>query len=434
MADRTAAPKAPGRLGEAIPSDALIRYLDELTGWRAARKTELDRIDAAALRAEDADTYTADLALALTIWQSVGERLEQLTTVWNSGAVGPAERAEMSRLIWGTGTTTSMPRPGGSPASTPAGLTLSLVEAVRLCDALTAALRSRLAFDPAATDIAARFAATRASLARGIEMLAKSKVVSAADVPDLARMRLRLDDLAARGRAGADVSGPFAALEAQAARVESDLIKREAAHRNLGRDWRAAIERRRGLEVREGELRKLVIEVVSQVAPAPRLAVPAVERLGRVPQTRPDLDVYAARLERVAAALDQATRAYASALAERDELRGRLSAFGAKAQAKGRSGDSVVGAAYDRATAVLNLVPCPLPEARVAVAEYQRAVDAVPTVTVPVHRQDDGASGGGESVPEGGEPPIVEQGEEVVVEPGPVDEVDEQGDAGGDEQ
>jgi hypothetical protein len=450
MLDRIAAPRPPGRLGEAIPTAALLRYLDELGTWRASRKTELDRIDAAALRAQDADTYTSDLALALTIWQSVSDRLEQLGSVWNSGAVGPAEREAMSRLIWGTGSTSSVSGPGGAPSSTPAGLTLSLVEAVRLCDALTAALRARLAFDPLATDVAARFAATRASVARSVEMLARSKVVRATDVPDVGEMRRRLDDLAARGRAGADVSGPFAVLETEAARLERDLIVKEAAHRNLGRDWQAARERRRGLQAREERLRKLVIEVVAQVTPAPRLAVPDVERLGRVPQTRPELDAYAARLERVALALDQATRVYSAALAERDELRGRLSAFGAKAQARGRTGDSVVGQAYDRAQAVLNRVPCDLPAAREAVAGYQRVVDAAPTATptptptapptatVAVgHRVEGGerneGEAGGVGEADAGEPASVEQGGEPTQAEAEEAETVQQ-DAGGDQR
>ncbi len=94
---------APGRLGQAIPVDDLLKYLDSMGHWRSERKQELDRIDAAALNASDADSYTSDLTLALTMWQSVSDRLEKLTEVWDSGRVGPQQREEMSRLIWGTG-------------------------------------------------------------------------------------------------------------------------------------------------------------------------------------------------------------------------------------------------------------------------------------------------------------------------------------------
>src|SRR5450432_2626540 len=156
-ADRAQAPTAPGRLGEAIAVADLTRYLSALTRWRGDRRQELDRIDAAALQAADAATYTSDVTLAMTIWQSISDRLEKLNQVWDSGRVGLQQREEISRLIWGTGG---------------AGLGLSLVEATRLSDALTASLRARLAFDPVAADVAARIAATRATLQRSAEALA----------------------------------------------------------------------------------------------------------------------------------------------------------------------------------------------------------------------------------------------------------------------
>ena len=141
-ADRAQAPPAPGRLGQAIPAGELQAYLVALGQWRADRRQELDRIDAAALRAQDSDTYTSDLTLAMTMWQSVSDRLEQLTAVWDSGRVGPQQREEMSRLIWGTGV-------GANGAAGGTGLGLSLVESCRLSDALTADERRR---EPPAAD------------------------------------------------------------------------------------------------------------------------------------------------------------------------------------------------------------------------------------------------------------------------------------------
>jgi len=360
--DRTQAPPAPGRLGEAIAAPDLLGYLEALSRWRGERKQELDRIDAAALRAADADTYTSDLTLAMTIWQSVTDRLDRLTTVWDSGRVGPQQREEMSRLIWGTG------------SGAGAGLGLSLVEACRLSDALTAALRARLAFDPVAADVAARIAATRATLQRCAEALANVRAARPSVVPDVDALRRRLEDLATRAAAGSDVTGPLGVIESTAARAERDLIVAAAGHRDLGRDYRAALERRRELQDQATALRALVTRVVGLVTPAPRMAVPDVDRLGRVPQTRPDLTSYQARLETVAAALRQAGAAYSAALGERDELRGLFTAFAAKASATGRSADPAVAAAYDRARTVLWTVPCPLPEARELVADYQRSL------------------------------------------------------------
>lgn len=362
-AERARAPQAPGRLGAAVPAGELLAYLERLRSWRGERRNELDRIDDAATRARDADTYVEDLKLAWTMWQSVTDRLTQLETVWDSGRVGPQQREEMARLIWGAG------------SAGPGGIGLSLVEAARLSDALTAALRARLSFDPVAADVAARIAATRASLRRSADQLASSRIVRPSEMPDLERLGRRLEDLAVRATQGADVTGPFAVVEAEAARAERDLIVREATHRDLGRDYRATLERRRELEAREEELRRLVARVTAAVLPPPKLAVPDVERLGRVPQTREALDGYRARLERVAAALAQAERAYTTALAEPDELRGRLDAFAAKAAARGLSGETVVGAAYDAAHEVLSRSPVPVAEARSRLHVYSRLLD-----------------------------------------------------------
>jgi hypothetical protein len=104
------------------------------------------------------------------------------------------------------------------------------------------------------------------------------------------------------------------------------------------------------------------------------MAVPDVDRLGKVPQTREALDHYRTRLETVAAALKMAGSAYSTALAERDDLRGLLKAYAAKAAATGRSGDPVVAAAYDRAHDVLWTAPCDIPQARALVAAYQHSL------------------------------------------------------------
>jgi hypothetical protein len=359
----------------AIPVGELQTYLAALTQWRADRRQELDRIDAAALRAQDSETYTSDLTLAMTMWQSVTDRLERLTTVWDSGRVGPQQREEMSWLIWGTGLGAN----GAAGGLQAAGLGLSLVEACRLSDALTAALRTRLAFDPVAADLAARIAATRATLQRIAEELTDSREARPSSLPDVDALRRQLEELATRAAAGSDVTGPFAVLESAAARAERDLIVAAASHRDLGRDYRAAQERRRELEAQSQELRILVERTVTAVTPTPRMAVPDVDRLGRVPQTREALDSYRARLETVAAALRMASSAYSAALNERDELRGLLLAYAAKAKATGRDREPVVADAYDRARTVLWSKPCPIPQARELVAAYQRSLGPKPT-------------------------------------------------------
>ena len=368
--DRAQAPAAPGQLGQAVPAADLLRYLDALGRWRAERRQELDRIDAAAMAATDADSYTADLTLAMTMWQSVTDRLAQLTKVWDDGRVGAQQREEMSRLIWGTGS--------GLGAGSSGGLGLSLVEACRLSDALTAALRARLAFDPVAADVAARIAATRASLQRSAETLAGSRTPGAVTSAGVDEMRRRLEELAVKATQGSDISGPFAVVEASAAKAERDLIVAAASHRALSRDYQATLERRRRLEAQEAELRVVAARAVSTVRPAPRMAVPDVERLGRVPQTRDELDAYRAKLDNVERAMAMASAAYHGALAELAELRSRLDAYAAKATSTGQAADPVVAATYDLTHGVLWSVPCPVNQARELVTAYQRLLGSTP--------------------------------------------------------
>lgn len=365
--EHASAPAAPGRLGQAIGVDELRTYLGALDSWRSSRKRELDQIDAAALRSDEADSYTSDLSLAMSMWQSVSDRWTELTKVWDSGRVGPQQREEMSRIIWGTG--------AGSGSGS---MTLSLVEACRLSDALTATLRARLSFDPMAADVAARIQATRATLERCAEQLADSRAARPASLPDIDALTRKLDELAAKARRGSDVSGPFAAIEAAAAKAERDLIVAGAAHRELGRDYRATLARRKELEAEAEELFKLVDRARAAVVPAPKLAVPDVTRLGKVPQTRDALDSFRARLELVGRGMKQVRDTYTRALGEPEVLLGLLRAFAAKAQANGRARDPLVNLVKEQAEKELSAVPCHIDDARNTVENYQRLIVPLP--------------------------------------------------------
>jgi hypothetical protein len=309
MSRPSIAPPAPGRLGQASPAPELLAYLEALGAWRDARHGELQTIDAAALRARDADTYTADLALVMSMWQAVSDRHDKLVKVFDSGRADRSAREEMSRLIHG--------RLDGS-------LGVSLVEATKLCDSLTATLRARLAFDPMAGDVAARITAVRAGLYRCTELIAQHRGLAADSRGRVDVLQRRLADLGQRAQDGADVGGPFAILEADAARLERDLIVAAAGLADLARDRDAAQAQRDRLERREDALRLVAERCAAEIAAPPRLAVPDLDALGPVPQDRAGLDAYRARLEHVAAAIAFAESAYAAPLAERIALRARL--------------------------------------------------------------------------------------------------------------
>ncbi len=176
---------------------------------------------------------------------------------------------------------------------------------------------------------------------------------------------------------GADVGGLLGPLEHDAARAERDLIVGASNRRADAHDEARAKALRAELEARGAALRDLAARCVAQVAPAPRLAVPDVSALGPVPRDPTAVDAYLVRLDAVGRAMTVAQDAYASALSERDELRGRLGAYAAKAASLGASSGLDPAAAGDleelerRGVDTLDREPVDLDRARALVAAYQ---------------------------------------------------------------
>lgn len=360
---RAVAPEAPGRLGEAIPAAELLAYLGALETWLDERRTELDRLDAAAQAAATPDAYTADLVLALSLWQAIRGRADELRDTWDSGRVDVVAREKMSVLVWGR-------LDSGSGAAL-----VSLVEAVKLCDALVVQLRTRLSFDPHTADQVARLRGVRAELVR-CEDLAGSDPDARGRV---AALRERLERLVAQAERGADVSGPLAELEAEVARAERDLIVASAQRRELARDRARTTERRDALEAREPALRELVARCRREVAHPPRLAVPDVSRLGPVPDSRFELDAYAARLDAVERAVKAVEAAYTAPLRERAELRYSLDRLAERARANGRASSPTVRSGLLEAREAVEATPCDITLARFLVEQYQFLTRDLPT-------------------------------------------------------
>jgi hypothetical protein len=355
------APTAPGRLGEAAPVAALATYLTGLADWVSRRRSELDSVDAAALRSTEPDSYTADVLLSMSLWQSVSDRQAALLRLWDSGRADALARERMSQVIWAR----SDPAATGAPGVTTGGMALSLVEACRLSDALLVQLSTRLAFDPSAADAPARVAALREALER-LRELVKQEPSWSAQVENLA---VRTNDLATRAMRGADISTPLKQLETDAATAERDLIVRTAsvrqaerdrvaAARKLVEDRQDAVRRLAALQTREDDVRALVERCVAQIANAPRFAVPEPDVLGPVPEGRAELDAYLARLDTVNRAMDYVEQAYGAPLAKREELSRLLDAYRVMAARAGQEGDPVVAAALEQVRATLATVPC----------------------------------------------------------------------------
>jgi hypothetical protein len=410
----TVTPQPPGRIGSPISPEDALRYLDALGLWRDQRRDELDRLDEAALAASDGDTaaggkqagsagntsLTGDILLSMALWKAVADRHDLLMATWDSGRVGPAERERLSTLIWGRLDATLDPRLAQRPdvPSSSGALAVSLPEAMRLSDALAASLRARLSLDPADADVSSRLRQLRAQLER-VRDLVKTEPPGARDIPSrkLAKLDERLGEMVDKAKRGADIGGLMGPLEADAARIERDLIVGSATRAEAARDVSRARQLRAELEARGAAIRDLATQCVATVKPAPKLAVPDVAALGPVPQTASEVDAYLARLAMVSRALNLAHAAYASALDERDELRGRLEAYAIKASrvsgtdragtpptaAEGTASQhpdddaqSDLGELFRRAQEALSAQPADMVRARALVAAHQAYLSA----------------------------------------------------------
>ncbi len=364
------APPAPGRLGTPVEPTEALRYLEALGAWRDQRRRELGSLDEAALASPEPAAFTADVTLSMALWKAVADRHDLLLATWDSGRVGASERERLATLIWGRLDT---------PAGSVAPMAVSLPEACRLSDALATSLRSRLALDPLEADAGTRIRALRAGVERVRELLPTVPEGPARDAATSRTSRLadRVAALAASAQRGGDVQGPLAPLEIECATTERDLIVGAARRREAARDSARARTLRTALQARTQVVRDLATRCVRAVSPAPRLAIPDVDALGPVPEEPDAVDAYLARLDRVARALTIAQDAYAAALGRREELRGRLDAYRAKALRAGVGADPLVAEAHRAAQAALGAVPVDLGRAEALVGVYQAVLAAL---------------------------------------------------------
>jgi hypothetical protein len=340
------APNAPGKLGTPVEVQDAMTYLGLLGAWIQQRRTELDALDATILATPDRAQLTNDMMLSLSVWQAIKNRYDLLLATWDSGRVGPTERARLSALIWGhlddTLPDSGSPTPGSAAIS---GLSVSLPEACRLSDALAGQLRSRLNRSPEADQLGGRLRDLRAQVERlrdqaKLEPPATQPAVLA-QVEDISA---RTEDLAGKSDRGGDIGGLLGPLEIRAATMERDLIvgntKRRQAQDKLAR----ARELLEALQLRETALNDLVTRTVESVTPAPKYAVPNVAALGPVPSSASQLDGYLVKLGSVSKAMQIVQDAYGKALDDRTALTDRLSHEVSTARQAGVAGDADVAA------------------------------------------------------------------------------------------
>jgi hypothetical protein len=366
-------PTAPGSLTAPAGTRSVLKFLDELRRWRDDLKTALGSLDRRAQVSSAPDTFTSDLTLAMSLWESIDRRTEELIQVWDSGRVTEKELERIAQLMWGR-----LPDPLGNPSA------FSLSEATTLAAALEARLAARLDADTIAGSGAAdRIGPLRESLARCHD-LAATLARRSGEAETLAD---QLEAALGRGAGPAALGREVARIADAAEILERDLIKETSLRASVGRESASLAARISDLAAIETQVRATADKCRDKIAAPPRLAVPDVAALGPVPPIPdgPDapgtwkarqaaLTDYRERLERAAAALAEAGRRFSAPLTERAELRGLAEAYQAKAASAGLAEDPALGERFAALRALLWRAPCDLAAARPLVAEYGRAV------------------------------------------------------------
>jgi hypothetical protein len=342
------------------------------------------------------DTTAATLA---TLWQVY----EAYTAVTDQAAeavtrhLGQRELAALTSLLTGRSVQlASGPAPLAGRDLADAGredLTLATAVA-RMRGAFSAVTEVVTAAERVWTEVAGRLDSAGAELARvtplaaalGDEALAGNL---AAAQGKLARMRdtLNSDPLALWQGGTVDTSGADQLAErvaAVAARADELLRLRDEATQRVGEVRTAVAAARAARDDAVAAWQRAAEKIAASALPPPpaepadvsaRLA--GLEPLldgGRWPRLASELDLLDRELATATASFKEAERASVSALARRDELRGLLGAYKAKAARLGAIEDAVLAQRYDRARDLLWSAPCDLTAAEAAVAGYQRAV------------------------------------------------------------
>jgi hypothetical protein len=312
--------------------------------------------------------------------------------------LGPRELAVVSGLLTGRSVQlASGPAPlAGRDLADPGREDLTLATAVaRMRGAFTSVTEVVSAAEHVWTEVAGRLDAVGAELARVTPLAATlGDEALAADLTaaqgELARLRdtLNSDPLALRRPGSAvDTSGADRLAErvtAAASRVDELVRLRGEAHQRVAEVTAAAAAARSAREDAAAAWQRATEKIAAGELPPPPAGLADLSgRLdglgamlagGRWTRLASELDLLGRELATATAGFREAERAAVAAMAKRDELRGLLGAYKAKAARLGAAEDAALAEQYDRAHDLLWTAPCDLAAAEAAVAGYQQAV------------------------------------------------------------
>jgi len=344
--------------------------------------------------------WDATAATLATLWQvfSAYSAVVDQAAVAAARHLGPRELAAISGLLAGRSVQlASGPAPlAGRDLADPGREDLTLATAVaRMRGAFSSVTEVVTAAEHVWTEVAGRLDAVGTELARVTPLAATlGDEALTGDLTavqgKLARLRdtLNSDPLALWQPGGTvDTSGADGLAEqvtAAASRVDDLVRLREEAHQRVAEVTAAAAAARSAREDAVAAWQQAAAKIAAGALPAPpagladlsgRLdGLAALLAGGRWTRLASELDLLDRELATATAGFREAERAVVAAMAKRDELRGLLGAYKAKAGRLGAAEDATLAERYDRARDLLWTAPCDLAAAEAAVAGYQQAV------------------------------------------------------------
>jgi hypothetical protein len=344
--------------------------------------------------------WDATAATLGTLWQVFSAYSAVVDQAAEAAArhLGPRELAAVSGLLTGRSVQlASGPAPlAGRDLADPGREDLTVATAVaRMRGAFTSVTEVVSAAEHVWTEVAGRLDAVGAELARvtplaatlGDEALTGNLTAAQGN---LARLRdtLNSDPLALWQPGGTvDTSGADRLAErvnADASRVDELVRLRDEAHQRVAEVATAAAAARSAREDAAAAWQRATEKIATGALPPPpadladlsgRLdGLGAMLAGGRWTRLASELDLLDRELATATAGFREAERASVAAMAKRDELRGLLGAYKAKAARLGGAEDPGLAQRYDQARDLLWTAPCDLAAAEAAVAAYQQAV------------------------------------------------------------
>jgi hypothetical protein len=344
------------------------------------------------------DATAATLATLWQIYEAYSAVVDRAAAEAAARHLGPRELTALTELLTGRSVQlASGPAPlAGRDLADPGREDLTLATAVaRMRGAFTSVTEVVSAAEHVWTEMAGRLDAIGAELARVTPLAATlgDEALTgdlAATQGKLARMRdtLNSDPLALlQGNGAVDTSGADRLQErvtAAVARVDEMVRLRDEAHQRIADVTAAATTARSARDDAIAAWNQAAAKIAPGALPPPPAGLADLSaRLadlgtllagGRWTRLASELDLIDRELTTATAGFKEAERTVMAALARRDELRGLLGAYKAKAARLGAVEDPGLAERYDQARTLLWTAPCDLAAAEAAVTGYQQAV------------------------------------------------------------